>query len=1800
MAVGLRTIRAWTPRVAARLSGLLLLTLLAACGGGGGGGPSSQTNPLPVTPTGLTGSAASGQALIKWDAVPGATGYEVERSTTSAGPYAALTTTSATSYADNGLTNGTSYYYVVVALNAAGQGTPTAPISVTPRAMLAITTVNLPSATVGVAYSATLAASGGTGTYHWSVAGLPTGLVLTGNAIGGTPSALPGNAGLTVTVTDSATTAQTASAPLTLTVNDSPVLIGTTTAPAATVGVPYAVTLAASGGYGALHWAIGGGTLPAGLTLTGNTISGTPSAAASGASVTVTATDSATPAMSASQALTLTVQPPPLQIGTVTLPAATVGAAYTATLSALGGTPPYTWTRAGGALPAGLALSGSTLSGTPAVAGPATFSLTVTDSSATAQSASQALTLAVNAAPFSITTTNLGGATVGSAYSNTLSATGGMAPVRWSVASGTLPAGLALNATSGAIGGTPTTAGAATFTIAATDSASPAHTASRALTLSVVTTPLTVTTTALPGATIGSAYSASLAASGGTGAYHWSVTGLPSGMTLSGNTISGTPGVPNGNVNLTVTVTDSATTPQTTSQALALTVNDTPVRIGTPSLPAATVGVPYSVSLAASGGYGALHWAISAGTLPAGLTLTGNTISGTPSTATSGAGITVTASDSAAPAMSASQALTLTVQPAPLRISTATLPGGTIGAAYSASLAASGGTGAYHWAVSGALPAGLTLSGNTISGTPSVPQSGVSLTVTVTDSATTAQTTSEPLTLSIGDTPVLISTKSLPAATVGVPYSVALAASGGYGTLHWAVSAGTLPAGLTLAGNTISGTPSTATGGASITVTASDSAAPAMSASQALTLTVQPPTLQISTTALPGGTVGVAYSAPLAASGGTGAYHWAVSGALPAGLALTGNTISGTPAATASSAQVTLTVTDSASSPQTASRLVTLSISGGTTVVPTGVVSGAGLPVSGAAIQLWAVGTGGDASSATPLLSGTLTTSDGSGVANGNANGGNRSNTLPAGAFTLTGAYVCPTASTPVYLTATGGNPGLASGTNPQLALMTFVGNCGALGAAPAVVLNEVTTVATVAALGGYMTVAGSFGALSYNTITTNANVRKAFPDDSAPFAQNALKVTQYANLQTGRAPGPALPAGHGASTAVLVSLANTLAACVHSTGGAAGDGSACGKLFTYASFPGKSIPTDTVAAAVAVLQNPSQLYLQNPGYSTDTTCNLWSLGSASPVFAGGATSCSTTTFTWQMPIAPLVANPVIVPKSVPAQPGVPLFITDSTAGASIVYTTDGSTPTALHGTKCTPSLITATTPVPCLTPAGTGLVQAIAIDAAGNGSAVVSQAIVPLATPAPVTGLVASAAAAGVSLVWNASAGATGYTVYRYALSPGVYVSTASPSFATGLTRVNTTTATAYLDNTATAGTDYLYVVTASNASGESPYSAHSCSSPAGSAPNLPTVRPRIFMAAHGTNLTQNVADTVTAYDGPGALLNQPQSAWAFVATCLDGVWGNWAGINDPDQQALFNAINTRNLHTEYDVIATLGNATPGLYAVTDGQLVGPQSSALGPIVLNREGLSLYTGGAGLWKTYSSVLNLANVQAQYRVNGGATDWARYSNLYWGTDITQWTNPAVVPAAGVHGGALSIPESVTAFSGLKGLFIEGGIDTGGLQQQSINAIVATHLRGGPFIAFYSLPGNLSRNAPQSSYWLKQLQQDYSVAAHVSCNGLYDPATGNYYPASGLYNPLNNTYTAYPASITGNPALTSYTTCLNGAPTGKGLWQSGDVIVIINYNGYYPPVPEYAAAPQPGVPGTYSDSATGVINWLLHQ
>src|SRR6267154_2704061 len=271
----------------------------------------------------------------------------------------------------------------------------------------------------------------------------------------------------------------------------------------------------------------------------------------SGAQFTVVVSNSAGSATSNAATLTVNATPGvPLQIATSLVANAQTGIQFQASLTATGGAPPYQWSIASGTLPSGLALNAASgmLSGTPTLGGQFDFSVQVSDSSSpTPQTAMKALTLSVLAFALQINSVGLPNGQVGVAFQASLSGSGGVTPYTWTV-TGALPAGLSLNASTGAIAGTPTQAGASTFTIVLTDSAQ--QTAQKSMNVTITPAgvqPLSISTTSLAQPSVGQPYSVTLQAMGGTPPYTWTlpVTSgqLPPGLALNSSTgqLTGTP-----------------------------------------------------------------------------------------------------------------------------------------------------------------------------------------------------------------------------------------------------------------------------------------------------------------------------------------------------------------------------------------------------------------------------------------------------------------------------------------------------------------------------------------------------------------------------------------------------------------------------------------------------------------------------------------------------------------------------------------------------------------------------------------------------------------------------------------------------------------------------------------------------------------------------------------------------------------------------------------------------------------------------------------------------------------------------------------------------------------------------------------------------------------------------------------------------------------------------------------------------------------------------------------------------------
>jgi Putative Ig domain/Polysaccharide lyase 14 len=176
------------------------------------------------------------------------------------------------------------------------------------------------------------------------------------------------------------------------------------------------------------------------------------------------------PVTSNSTTSTTTTATTPVAITTTSLSGATVGSSYYASLAASGGATPYTWSMPSGSLPSGMVLSATTgqLSGTPTATGNFTFAAQVND--ADGQTANKQFSLSVQANPPAIMTSNMPSGTANISYAASLAASGGAAPYSWTLQGGSLPPGVAMNGSTGAIAGTPTSAGTYSFTAQVSDS----------------------------------------------------------------------------------------------------------------------------------------------------------------------------------------------------------------------------------------------------------------------------------------------------------------------------------------------------------------------------------------------------------------------------------------------------------------------------------------------------------------------------------------------------------------------------------------------------------------------------------------------------------------------------------------------------------------------------------------------------------------------------------------------------------------------------------------------------------------------------------------------------------------------------------------------------------------------------------------------------------------------------------------------------------------------------------------------------------------------------------------------------------------------------------------------------------------------------------------------------------------------------------------------------------------------------------------------------------------------------------
>jgi large repetitive protein len=880
---------------------------------------------LPPTPLQISGNPPSGTVNVAYTTTLSASGgiAPYSFSLSSGSLPAGLTLVAATGVISGTPTaSGTSIFTGQVQDASGSLSSASFSITIAPSGQVLGLSL-LPDATVGVPYNATIGVSGGVAPYTCTQTGgtLPAGLTLSASCVvSGTPTTA-GTSVAIVTASDSSNPAITVTGPESITVAAAGSLT-LSSPPNATVGVVYSGTIGVAGGTGPYNCTLTGGALPAGLTLgAGCLVSGTPTAAGI-SSLTVTATDSGSPQRTTTGPVTLTVLPGALKLTLATLPAATVGVPYTATVGVSGGVAPYTCLQTGGTLPAGLNLSANcVVSGTPTAAGTSTFNVQASDSSSPTETVTGPESITVSPAG-SLTITGPPAATVGTPYTGSIGVSGGTTPYTCVLTAGTMPAGLTLGGNCG-ITGTPTTAGTTSVTVKATDTSSPVKTTSSPVVLVVNPAPLSLTMSTLPGASVGVPYNATIGVSGGSSPYSCAqVSGsLPAGLMLYATcVVSGTPTTA-GNSTVQVKATDSSLPVETATGPESITVAPAPLVINS-TLPNATVGTPYSATVSISGGTSPYSCSLAEGTLPAGLTLsTACVVSGTPTVA-GAVTLSIRATDSSNPALNATGPVGLTVLAAPPTLTITAPPNATVNVPYTGTIGVTGGNAPYTCLqTGGTLPAGLALSSScVVSGTPTTAGT-VTITVKATDSSSPGATDTAPVSITVLAATTTLTLSSPPNATVTVPYTGTIGVAGGTAPYTCTQVGGTLPAGLSMnAACVVSGTP-TVTGTTTVQIHAVDSATPtANTVTGPVSITVSPiPTLTLSGS-LPNATVGVAYSQTLVASGGIKPYTFSLTaGALPAGLNLsTGGTISGTPTAPGASS-FTVTVTDTESTPQTAS-----------------------------------------------------------------------------------------------------------------------------------------------------------------------------------------------------------------------------------------------------------------------------------------------------------------------------------------------------------------------------------------------------------------------------------------------------------------------------------------------------------------------------------------------------------------------------------------------------------------------------------------------------------------------------------------------------------------------------------------------------------------------------------------------------------------------------------------------------------------------------------------------------------------
>ncbi|MCM2474840.1 tandem-95 repeat protein [Rhizobium sp. CG5] len=576
------------------------------------------------------------------------------------------------------------------------------------------------------------------------------------------------------------------------------ITFSSSTLPNAKQGEAYSQSVTASfnaGSQSVTYW-VSAGTLPAGLSLDtqSGTISGIPSASGTSYFQFHAANGDG---YSALQSMTIAVGP---HIDDVT---ATVAA--NSSSNAIGVTVSGTESLTAVSTPShgSASISGATLSYTPTsgYSGTDSFTYTVTDS-ASGLSDSATVSLTVTAPTLSIAPSSLPDGTAGTTYSQTLSATSGTSPYSYAVTSGALPDGLSLSS-SGAISGTPTSAGSESLTVTATDAYG--ATGSQAYTLAIaIAAPVASNSNATVAAN-SSSNTIALSLSGGTTA-SVTVASAPSHgtATASGTSITYTPTSGYSGTDSFTYTASNATGDSTATVSLTVTA---PVVTVTPTtLSDGTVGVAYSQTLSASNGTAPYSYSLYSGTLPPGLTLSSaGILSGTPTTQGTYSfvlGVTDQYGAWGAPAYTAAIAIA-----APVADDVSATVDANSGD-NSITLDLSGGTASSVAVASAPSHGTATASGTAITYTPTSGYSGTdSFTYTASNASGDSTAT---VSITVTAPPLSVAPSSLPDGTAGVGYSQTLSASNGTAPYSYSLSSGTLPPGLILSSaGVLSGSPTT-------------------------------------------------------------------------------------------------------------------------------------------------------------------------------------------------------------------------------------------------------------------------------------------------------------------------------------------------------------------------------------------------------------------------------------------------------------------------------------------------------------------------------------------------------------------------------------------------------------------------------------------------------------------------------------------------------------------------------------------------------------------------------------------------------------------------------------------------------------------------------------------------------------------------------------------------------------------------------------------------------------------------------